>query len=87
MHSITVLAFRRPCRHSRSTRRTPNFVIPREVAESIFACQRSSRRRQWPWHSTMDTATSRSMTALYGVTVYAVAGDGVVWRDSVCGGG
>ena len=44
----------------------PNFVIPRAVAESIFACQRSSRRSQRPWHSTMDTATSRSMTVLVG---------------------
>ena len=44
----------------------PNFVIPRAVAESIFACQRSSRRSQRPWHSTMDTATSRSMTVLAG---------------------
>ena len=30
----------------------PNFVIPRAVAESIFACQRSSRRSQRPRHST-----------------------------------
>ena len=63
--------------HSPSTRGTqtpsfpkypanPNFVIPRAVAESIFACQRSSRRSQRPWHSTMDTATSRSMTVLVG---------------------
>ena len=44
----------------------PNFVIPRAVAESIFACQRSSRRSQRPWRSTMDTATSRSMTVLVG---------------------
>ena len=64
-------------RHSRSTRRTqtpsfpeypsnPNFVIPRAVAESIFACQRISQRSQCPLHSTMDTATSRSMTVLVG---------------------
>ena len=47
-------------------RHDANFVIPRAVAESIFACQRSSRRSQRPWHSTMDTATSRSMTVLVG---------------------
>ena len=51
--------------HSRSTA-NPNFVIPRAVTESIFACQRSSRRSQRPWRSTMDTATSRSMTVLVG---------------------
>ena len=42
----------------------PNTVIPRAVAESISACQRTSRRRQRPWHSDMDTATSPSMTAV-----------------------
>ena len=42
----------------------PNTVIPCAVAESISACQRTSRRRQRPWHSDMDTATSRSMTAV-----------------------
>ena len=55
--SMTVLAFPKyPA--------NPNFVIPRAVAESIFACQGSSRRSQRPWRSTMDTATSRSMTVL-----------------------
>ena len=44
----------------------PNFVIPRAVAESIFACQRCSHRSQRPLHSSMDTATSRSMTVLVG---------------------
>ena len=56
-------------RHSRSTRRTQtpsfpevpnaepkNFVIPRAVAESIFACQRISQRSQCPLHSTCDFA-------------------------------
>ena len=47
----------------------PNFVIPRAVAESISACQRINQRSQHPLHSTMDTATSRSMTVLCGVTV------------------
>ena len=55
----------------------PNFVIPRAVAESISPSQRISRRIQRPLHSTMDTATSRSMTALCGVTVCAEADDGV----------
>ena len=40
----------------------PNFVIPRAVAESIFACQHLSQRIQSHLHTTMDTATSRSMT-------------------------
>ena len=44
----------------------PNFVIPRAVAESISPCQRISQKSQRPLHSTMDTATSRSMTALVG---------------------
>ena len=62
-------------RHSRSTRgtqtpsfpeypRNPNFVIPRAVAESIFPCQCTNQRTKRPWHSTMDTATSRSMTVV-----------------------
>ena len=42
----------------------PNFVIPRAVAESISPCQRISQRIQRPLRPTMDTATSRSMTAL-----------------------
>ena len=53
----------------------PNFVIPRTVAESISACQRISQRSQRPLHSTMDTATSRSMTVLYRVTVCAGTDD------------
>ena len=64
-------------RHSRSSCGTqtpsfpkyppnPNAVIPRAVAESIFACQRISQRSQCPLHSSMDTATSRSMTVLVG---------------------
>ena len=55
----------------------PNTVIPRAVAESISACQRISQRSQHPLHSTMDTATSRSMTVLCGVTVCAGTDDGV----------
>ena len=55
----------------------PNTVIPRAVAESISACQRISQRSQRPLHSTMDTATSRSMTVLCGVTVCAGTDDGV----------
>ena len=62
-------------RHPRSTLRAqtssspkyplhPNFVILRAVAESISACQRISQKSQRPLHSTMDTATSRSMTVL-----------------------
>ena len=43
-----------------------NFVILRAVAESISACQRTPQKIQRPLHSTMDTATSRSMTALAG---------------------
>ena len=53
-------------RHSPKYPLHPNFVIPRAVAESIFACQRISQRSQRPLHSTMDTATSRSMTVLVG---------------------
>ena len=53
----------------------PNFVIPRAVAESISACQRINQRSQHPLHSTMDTATSRSMTVLCGVTVCAGTDD------------
>ena len=53
-------------RHSPQCPLRPNFVIPRAVAESIFACQRISQRSQCPLHSTMDTATSRSMTVLVG---------------------
>ena len=53
-------------RHSPQCPLHPNFVIPRAVAESIFACQRISQRSQCPLHSTMDTATSRSMTVLVG---------------------
>ena len=55
----------------------PNFVIPCAVAESISACQRINQRSQHPLHSTMDTATSRSMTVLCGVTVCAGTDDGV----------
>ena len=44
----------------------PNFVIPRAVAESISACQHINQKIQRPLHSSMDTATSRSMTALVG---------------------
>ena len=44
----------------------PNFVILRAVAESISAHQRTTQTSQPPLHSTMDTATSRSMTALAG---------------------
>ena len=44
----------------------PNFVILRAVAESISAHQRTPHTSQHPLHSTMDTATSRSMTALVG---------------------
>ena len=51
-------------RHSRSTHRPPNFVILRAVAESISPCQRTTQKTQRPLHTTMDTATSRSMTAL-----------------------
>ena len=43
-----------------------SFVIPRAVAESISACQRFNQIIQRPLHATMDTATSRSMTALVG---------------------
>ena len=75
-------------RHPRSTLHTPtssfpkcplhpNFVILRAVAESISACQRTPQKIQRPLHATMDTATSRSMTALCGVTVCARADDGV----------
>ena len=53
-----------PSRHSRSTHRPPNFVILRAVAESISPCQRTTQKTQRPLHTTMDTATSRSMTAL-----------------------
>ena len=53
-------------RHSPQCPLHPNFVIPRAVAESIFACQRISQRSQRPLHSSMDTATSRSMTVLVG---------------------
>ena len=42
----------------------PNFVIPRAVAESIFACQCISQISQCPLHPSMDTATSRSKTVL-----------------------
>ena len=53
-------------RHSPKYPLHPNFVIPRAVAESIFACQRIRQRSQCPLHSSMDTATSRSMTVLVG---------------------
>ena len=64
-----------PSRHPRSTLRPqtssfpkypphPNFVILRAVAESISPCQRTTQKIQRPLHATMDTATSRSMTAL-----------------------
>ena len=64
-----------PSRHPRSTHRPqtssspkypphPNFVILRAVAESISPCQRTTQKTQRPLHTTMDTATSRSMTAL-----------------------
>ena len=64
-----------PSRHPRSTLHPqtssfpkypphPNFVILRAVAESISPCQRTTQKTQRPLHATMDTATSRSMTAL-----------------------
>ena len=64
-----------PSRHPQSTLRPqtssfpkypppPNFVILRAVAESISPCQRTTQKTQRPLHTTMDTATSRSMTAL-----------------------
>ena len=51
-------------RHSAQCPLRPNFVIPRAVAESISACQGTSHGIQHPLRSTMDTATSRSMTAV-----------------------
>ena len=63
-------------RHSPQCPLHPNFVIPRAVAESIFACQRIRQRSQCPLHSTMDTATSRSMTVLVG------QGVSVLWHPS-----
>ena len=51
-------------RHSTQCPLHPNFVIPRAVAESISALPRHQPERPAPLHSTMDTATSRSMTAV-----------------------
>ena len=56
--------FRHPLPSFPEYPQNPNTVIPRAVAESISACQRISQKSQRPLHSTMDTATSRSMTAL-----------------------
>ena len=50
--------------HSTQCPLHPNFVIPRAVAESISALPRHQPERPAPLHSTMDTATSRSMTAV-----------------------
>ena len=47
-----------------------NFVIPRAVAESIFACQRINQRNRRPRRSNRDAATSRSMT-VQGLTPHS----------------
>ena len=61
----------------RSTRRTQTSSFRAQSRNPCLASQRISQRSQRHLHSTMDTATSRSMTALCGVTVYARAEDGV----------
>ena len=61
----------------RSTHRTQTSSFRAQSRNPCLASQRISQRSQRPLHSTMDTATSRSMTALCGVTVYARAEDGV----------
>ena len=61
----------------RSTRRTQTSSFRAQSRNPCLASQRISQRSQRHLHSTMDTATSRSMTALCGVAVYARAEDGV----------
>ena len=64
-------------RHSRSTPSAPTSSFRAQSRNPSPASQRISQRIQRPLHSTMDTATSRSMTALCRVTVCAEADDGV----------
>ena len=63
--------------HSRSTCRTQTSSFRAQSRNPSPASQRISQRIQHPLHSTMDTATSRSMTVLCGVTVCPGTDDGV----------
>ena len=79
-HSARSRGIHDPCpqpRHSRSTPSAPTSSFRAQSRNPSPASQRISQRSQRPLHSTMDTATSRSMTALCRVTVCAEADDGV----------
>ena len=71
-------------RHSAQRPLCPNFVIPRVVAESISACQGINQKIQRPLHSTMDTATSRSMTAVVIPTAVAESSARCAQTPSLC---
>ena len=71
-HSARSRGIHDPCpqpRHSRSTPSAPTSSFRAQSRNPSPASQRISQRSQRPLHSTMDTATSRSMTALCRVTV------------------
>ena len=66
-HSARSRGIHDPCpqpRHSRSTPSAPTSSFRAQSRNPSPASQRISQRSQCPLHSTMDTATSRSMTAL-----------------------
>ena len=73
--------------HYRSTCSTQTSSFRAQSRNPSPACQGTSQKSQHLLHSTMDTATSRSMTVLYGVTVCAKGDGGVVCGDLVCEGG
>ena len=79
-HSARSRGIHDPCpqpRHSRSTPSAPTSSFRAQSRNPSPASQRINQIIQRPLHSTMDTATSRSMTALCRVTVCAEADDGV----------
>ena len=66
-----------PSRHSRSTRSTQTSSFRAQSRNPSLPANASAGESSTPCTLPMDTATSRSMTVLCGVTVCAEADDGV----------